>query len=96
MSSTSTQRSKGSVDNPIFSKLQKLFSEIVLSDTHSVKKRQALFLLFIILIWSFFALILHPLQYSFGNEISSFPIAMSAIIAAIPSWYLSLDVLFPE
>lgn len=94
MSSTSTQRSKGSVDNPIFSKLQKLFSEIVLSDTHSVKKRQVLFLLFIILIWSFFALILHPLQYSFGNEISSYPITMSAIIAAIPSWYLSLDVLF--
>ena len=94
MSSTSAQTPKGSFDNPIFSELQKVFSEVFRSDTQSAKKRRLFFLLFFILIWSFFALILHPLQYSIWDEISWNPITMATIIAAIPSWYFSLDVLF--
>ena len=94
MSSTLVQTPKDSFDNPLFSELQKVFSKVFRSDVQSAKKRRLFFLLFFILIWSFFALILHPLQYSIWDEISWNPITMAIIIAAIPSWYFSLDVLF--
>lgn len=94
MSSTPAQTPKGSFENAIFSELQKVFSKFFWSDTQSAKKRRLFFLLFFILIWSFFALILHPLQYTIWDEISWNPITMATIITAIPSWYFSLDVLF--
>jgi hypothetical protein len=94
MSSISARTPKSGFDSPIISELQKALSAVFRSDTQSAKKRLLFFLFFNILIWSFFALILHPLQYSIWDEFSRNPFTMTTIITAIPSWFFSLDVLF--
>jgi hypothetical protein len=94
MPDRSAKTPKGVFDSPAFLGINKFFSTAFGSDAQSTKNRKLFFLLFFVLIWSFFALILHPLHHSIWDDFSLNPTTIIKNITAILSLYFSLDVLF--
>jgi hypothetical protein len=86
--------SANSTRTPLDKNENSIFSEFFQSSIRNAKKRQTLIVLFFFLLWSFFALVLHPFQFPAWDEISWNTTTLSAILVSISSWYFSLDVLF--
>jgi hypothetical protein len=86
--------SVSSTQTPLDNNENSIFSGFFQSSIRNAKKRRILIVLFFFLLWSFFAVFLHPYQFPVWDEYSWNITTLTSILAAIPSWYFSLDVIF--
>ncbi len=86
--------SVSSTQTPLDNKENSIFSGFFQSSIRNANKRRTLIVLFFFLLWSFFALFLHPYLYPVWDKISWNITTLTTILVAIPSLYFSLDVIF--